>query len=68
MWLIINEKLNDEQKLLPLGKALLLCQKFETTCKNFVMMMSLAKKLTLLHNDKDFEPFEKYLNLKVYKK
>ncbi|PIW70038.1 MAG: VapC toxin family PIN domain ribonuclease [Ignavibacteriales bacterium CG12_big_fil_rev_8_21_14_0_65_30_8] len=27
----------------------------------------IAKKLTLLHNNKDFEPFEKYLNLKVYK-
>lgn len=24
--------------------------------------------LILLHNDKDFEPFEKYLNLQVYKK
>ncbi|MHB8581191.1 MAG: hypothetical protein ACYDA4_15215 [Ignavibacteriaceae bacterium] len=52
MWLIINEKLNDEEKLLSIGKALILCQKFESTCKYFIMMMSLAKKVTI---DMEFE-------------
>ena len=28
----------------------------------------IENKFTLLHNDKDFKPFEKYLNLKVFKK
>jgi len=52
MWLVFNNKLNDEPNLLIIGKSLLLSQKFEDTCKNFVLMMSLTKKVAI---EKEFE-------------
>jgi hypothetical protein len=50
MWLLINEKLNDEFFLLQIGKALCLCQKFESTCKEIIMWFNLflGKSINLL--------------------
>ena len=38
------------------------------TIDTLIATFCIQNKLTLLHNDKDFDPFNKYLNLKVYKK
>ena len=38
------------------------------TIDTMIATFSIENNLTLLHNDKDFEPFEKHLNLKVIKK
>jgi len=43
MWLLINNNLNNEPFLLSAGKALCICQKFETTCKDILMLLSSAK-------------------------
>ena len=45
MWLIINDKLNDEKLLLSIGKALCLCQKFEITCKDIITWLVVVKSL-----------------------
>lgn len=52
MWLPINNKIEDDKHFLILGKCLLLCQKFESTCKYFIMMMSLTKRIAV---DKDLK-------------
>ena len=36
------------------------------TIDTMIATFCIENKFTLLHNDKDFEPFTKYLNLKVY--
>ena len=49
----------------------LLRKKGVTVRKTIDVMIAtfcIENKLTLLHNDKDFKPFEKYLKLKVYNK
>ena len=38
------------------------------TIDTMIATFCIQKKLTLLYNDKDFDPFNKYLNLKVYNK
>ena len=38
------------------------------TIDTMIATFCLKNKYTLLHNDKDFEPFEKYLKLKTYNK
>ncbi len=38
------------------------------TIDAMIATFCIENEFTLLHNDKDFEPFEKHLNLKVYKK
>ena len=38
------------------------------TIDTLIATFCIQNKLTLLHNDKDFDPFNKYLNLRVYKK
>jgi predicted nucleic acid-binding protein len=38
------------------------------TIDSMIATFCIENKLTLLHNDKDFEPFVKYLKLKVYNK
>ena len=38
------------------------------TIDTMIATFCIQKKLTLLYNDKDFDPFNKYLNLKVYSK
>lgn len=38
------------------------------TIDSMIATFCIENKLTLLHNDKDFEPFEKHLKLKVYNK
>ena len=38
------------------------------TIDTMIATFCIENKFTLLHNDKDFEPFTKYLNLKVYTK
>lgn len=50
MWLLINETLDNKAVLLSAGKALCLCQKFESTCKDIIMWLCLSKSL----HEKDF--------------
>jgi predicted nucleic acid-binding protein len=38
------------------------------TIDTIIATFCIENKYTLLHNDKDFEPFEKYLKLKTYNK
>ena len=38
------------------------------TIDTMIATFCIENKLTLLHNDKDFDPFSKYLKLKVYNK
>lgn len=38
------------------------------TIDSIIATFCIVNKLTLLHNDKDFEPFSKHLKLKVYNK
>ena len=38
------------------------------TIDTMIATFCIEHEFTLLHNDKDFEPFTKYLNLKVYTK
>jgi hypothetical protein len=38
------------------------------TIDSMIATFCIENKLTLLHNDKDFEPFAKHLKLKVYNK
>ena len=38
------------------------------TIDSMIATFCIENKLTLLHNDKDFEPFSKYLKLKIYNK
>lgn len=38
------------------------------TIDTMIATFCIENNLILLHNDKDFDPFAKYLNLKVYKK
>ena len=38
------------------------------TIDTMIATFCIRNQLTLLHNDKDFEPFSKFLNLKVYSK
>lgn len=38
------------------------------TIDTLIATFCIENKFTLLHSDKDFDPFEKHLNLKVYKK
>lgn len=54
MWLLLNDKLNDNESILMIGKALLLSQKFESTCKDFIMEMCVIKKIAI---EKEFEFF-----------
>jgi hypothetical protein len=44
---LLNDKLNGKESMLMIGKALLLSQKFENTCKDFVMWMSLTEKAAI---------------------
>ncbi len=37
------------------------------TIDTMIATFCIQNKLTLLHSDKDFDPFNKFLNLKVYK-
>lgn len=50
MWLLINKTLENKAVLLSAGKALCLCQKFESTCKDIIMWSLLSKSL----HEKDF--------------
>lgn len=43
MWLLINNTLKNDQILLSAGKSLCICQKFETTCKDILMLLSCSK-------------------------
>ena len=38
------------------------------TIDTMIATFCIQNKFTLLHNDRDFEPFNKFLNLKVYNK
>lgn len=38
------------------------------TIDTLIATFCIENKFTLLHNDKDFDPFEKYLKLSVYKR
>ncbi|MCP4971787.1 MAG: PIN domain nuclease [Arcobacter sp.] len=38
------------------------------TIDTMIATFCIENEFTLLHNDKDFDPFNKYLNLKVYNK
>ncbi len=38
------------------------------TIDTMIATFCIQNKITLLHNDRDFEPFSKYLNLRVLKK
>jgi hypothetical protein len=71
MWLLINEKLNDEFFLLQIGKALCLCQKFESTCKEITMwfgtMKSLKEKKYDFLDNKYKDNVDKLLNLFLVK-
>ena len=40
---------------------------FRKTIDTMIATFCIENDYTLLHNDKDFEPFEKYLKLKTYK-
>jgi predicted nucleic acid-binding protein len=44
------------------------CVTIRKTIDTFIATFCIENNFTLLHNDKDFEPFVKYLKLKVYKK
>lgn len=67
MWLLINEKLNDKFFLLQIGKALCLCQKFESTCKEIIMWFETIKSLKEnkynFLDDKYKDNVDKLLNL-----
>ena len=71
MWLLINDKLNDEFFLLQIGKALCLCQKFESTCKEIIMwfetMKSLKEKKYDFLDNKYKDNVDKLLNLLLVK-
>jgi len=45
MWLLINDTLNNEHFLIQAGRSLCICQKFETTCKDILMLLSSAKSI-----------------------
>jgi len=45
MWFLINKTLNNEYFLLQAGRSLCICQKFETTCKDILMLLSAAKSI-----------------------
>lgn len=45
MWLLINDTLNNDHFLLQAGRSLCICQKFETTCKDILILLSSAKSI-----------------------